>query len=483
MTALRWEAPQKAWSEATKESWSDGPEYITQCPIQPGGKFRQKLIFSCEEGTLWWHAHSDWARATVHGPIFIYPKKGESYPFPKPHAEVPIILGEWWKSQVKDVYEEFLRTGGTPNTSDAITINGQPGDLFPCSKSETFKSNVHHGKTYFLRIVNAAMNVIFFFSVSKHNLTVVGADAGYTKPLIRDYIVISPGQTVDVLLHANQKPNHYYMAARAYSSASGLPFNNATTTARIHYKRVHAPTKSPPLPYFPDYNDTKAVLDYYVSLKGLTETYSHEVPKHITTHILTTLSINTLPCRKDQTCAGPNGTRLAATMNNISFNAPSIDILEAYYYHINGVFDRGFPRFPPLKFDYTAEYLPLDLQIPKKGTKVAVIKYGSTVEMVFQGTNLVTGLDHPMHLHGFSIFAVGYGLGNFDKEKDPISYNLYDPPLINTILVPKNGWAAIRFHALNPDRHLSWGMETVLIVANGKGDAVILPPPPDMPPC
>ncbi|KAK8470189.1 hypothetical protein PHAVU_004G087000 [Phaseolus vulgaris] len=433
-----------------RNPWSDGPEYITQCPIKPGGKFRQKLIFSCEEGTLWWHAHSDWARATVHGPIFIYPKKGESYPFPKPHAEVPIVLGEWWKSQVKDVYEEFLRTGGTPNTSDAITINGQPGDLFPCSKSETFKLNVHHGKTYFLRIVNAAMNIIFFFSVSKHNLTVVGADGGYTKPLIRDYIVISPGQTVDVLLHANQKPNHYYMAARAYSSVFGLPFNNATTTARIHYKRNHAPTNSPPLPYFPDYNDTNAVLDYYVSLKGLTETYPHEVPKHITTHILTTLSINTLPCRKDQTCAGPNGTRLTSTMNNISFNAPSIDILEAYYYHINGVFDRGFPRFPPLKFDYTAEYLPLDLEIPKKGTKVAVIKYGSTMEMVFQGTNLVTGIDHPIHVHGFSIFAVGYGLGNFDKEKDPISYNLYDPPLINTILVPKNGWAAIRFHALNP---------------------------------
>ncbi|KAB5557368.1 hypothetical protein DKX38_008277 [Salix brachista] len=47
--------------------WSDGPEYITQCPIKPGGKFRQKIIFSTEEGTLWWHAHSDWSRATVHG--------------------------------------------------------------------------------------------------------------------------------------------------------------------------------------------------------------------------------------------------------------------------------------------------------------------------------------------------------------------------------------------------------------------------------
>lgn len=76
-----------------RNPWSDGPEYITQCPIQPGSKFRQKIILSDEEGTIWWHAHSAWARATVHGAIVVYPKPGTSYPFPKPHAEIPIILG------------------------------------------------------------------------------------------------------------------------------------------------------------------------------------------------------------------------------------------------------------------------------------------------------------------------------------------------------------------------------------------------------
>lgn len=74
--------------------WSDGPDYITQCPIQPGGKFTQKIIFSSEEGTLWWHARSDWSRATIHGAIIVYPQKGFQYPFPKPQAEVPIIFGQ-----------------------------------------------------------------------------------------------------------------------------------------------------------------------------------------------------------------------------------------------------------------------------------------------------------------------------------------------------------------------------------------------------
>ncbi|CAA2959984.1 laccase-15-like [Olea europaea subsp. europaea] len=61
----------------------------------------------------------------------------------------------------------------------------------------TFKMEMKHGKTYLLRIINAEMNQILFFGVSNHNLTLVGTDASYTKPLTRNYIVISPGQTMD----------------------------------------------------------------------------------------------------------------------------------------------------------------------------------------------------------------------------------------------------------------------------------------------
>ncbi|CAI9763918.1 unnamed protein product [Fraxinus pennsylvanica] len=113
--------------------------------------------------------------------------------------------------------------------------------------------------------------------------------------------------------------------------------------------------------------------------------------------------------------------------------------------------------------------------------------------MILQGTNLVAGIDHPMHLHGYSFYVVGWGFGNFDEDKDPLNYNLVDPSLRNTVCVPKNGWTAIRFKASNPgvwfmhchlERHLSWGMNTVFIVRNGKLlEERLLPPPPDMPPC
>ncbi|KAM7279998.1 hypothetical protein ACFE04_007132 [Oxalis oulophora] len=473
--------------------WSDGPEYITQCPIQPGGSFKQKIIFSSEEGTVWWHAHSDWSRATVHGAIFVYPKQGTTYPFPEPHAQIPIILGEWWKEDLKKVVDEFVLNGGDPNVSDAFTINGQPGDLYPCSESDTFNLVVDEGKTYLLRIINAAMNNNLFLAITNHNLTVVGTDGSYTKPLTTQYVVVSSGQTLDVLLQANQKPDQYYIAARAYSTGT-IPFDNTTTTALLNYTNATPRNNSTPqLPYLPNYNDTNASFQFLTSLRSLGNPI--DVPKNITTQIISTVSINSFPCTPTNgtLCDGPNGTRLAGSMNNISFQTPTIDILQAYYKDIKGVFGSSFPNLPPLNFNFTAEILPLDLQVPKKETEVKIIDFNATVEVVFQGTSLVSGTDHPMHLHGYSFYVVGFGFGNFDNVNDPLKYNLVDPPLQNTVTVPVNGWVAIRFIADNPgvwllhchiERHVTWGMETVFIVKNGKGRrSHLLPPPRDMPSC
>ncbi|CAA0825352.1 Laccase-2, partial [Striga hermonthica] len=71
--------------------WADGPAYITQCPIQTG-QYVYNLTITGQRGTLFWHAHASWLRATLYGPIIILPAKNAPYPFPKPHKEVPIIF-------------------------------------------------------------------------------------------------------------------------------------------------------------------------------------------------------------------------------------------------------------------------------------------------------------------------------------------------------------------------------------------------------
>ncbi|KAJ0718903.1 putative laccase [Helianthus annuus] len=163
-------------------AWADGPEFITQCPIRPGGSYTYRFTISGQEGTLWWHAHSSWVRATVYGAIIIHPQQGYSYPFPKPHHESLITLGEWWDANPIDVIREATRTGAAPNVSDAYTINGQPGDLYKCSSKDTIKVPVNPGETSLIRVINAALNQQLFFTIANHKLTVVGADASYVKP-------------------------------------------------------------------------------------------------------------------------------------------------------------------------------------------------------------------------------------------------------------------------------------------------------------
>jgi laccase len=60
------------------------------------------------------------------------------------------------------------------------------------------------GKTYLLRLVNAALNNHYFFTIANHTMTVVAADGVYVKQFVTRAVLVSPGQSTDVLVTANQ---------------------------------------------------------------------------------------------------------------------------------------------------------------------------------------------------------------------------------------------------------------------------------------
>ena len=84
------------------------------------------------------------------------------------------------------------------------------------------------------------------------------------------------------------------------------------------------------------------------------------------------------------------------------------------------------------------------------GTKVVVIPFNTSVEVVQQDTSIQGAESHPLHLHGYNFYVVGQGFGNIDPNNDPAKFNLVDPVERNTIGVPSGGWVAIRFQADNP---------------------------------
>lgn len=371
--------------------------------------------------------------------------------------------------------------------------------------ADTFIQTVERGKTYLLRIINAALNDELFFSVANHTLTVVEVDAVYTKPFTTTAIMIAPGQTTNVLLTADQVPDSsgmFVMAARPYLTAI-FPFDNTTTIGFLRYKQARKTGNTKLIPKdpnsliprnLPEMKDTEFATAFANKLRSLgTPQYPCNVPKTFDKRVFITVSLNLQDCPKGQICTGYVGKSFFASMNNQSFVRPSSSLLESHYNKLLTSDLSGFPEKPPKPFDYTGGDPFTQNMNTAFGSKVMVVPYGTNLELILQGTSFLNKENHPIHVHGHNFFIVGRGFGNFNASKDPLSYNLVDPAERNTVAVPTGGWAAIRFKADNPgawfihchlEEHTSWGLAMGFIVKNGPGQSqCLLPPPEDLPLC
>lgn len=311
--------------------------------------------------------------------------------------------------------------------------------------AEGFKLEVEPGRTYLLRIVNAALNEDLFFKIAGHKLTVVEVDAAYTKPFETDTIVITPGQTTNVLLKTNHVSGKYMLAASTFMDAP-IAVDNITATATLNYPNTLSSTITK-LTSLPPRNSTTIAENFLDSLKSLNSPkYPARVPIKIDHSLFFTASLGVNPCA---TCV--NGSRVVAAINNVTFVMPKISLLQAHFFNMSGVFSDDFPGKPEIVYDFTGKKQPTNLST-NRGTRVYRLAYNSTVELVLQDTGMITPENHPIHLHGFNFFVVGRGQGNFKAKKDAKKFNLVDPVERNTVGVPSGGWTAIRFRADNPGK-------------------------------
>lgn len=303
---------------------------------------------------------------------------------------------------------------------------------------------VQSGKTYMLRLINAALNEELFFKIAGHKLTVVEVDATYVKPFKTDAVLIAPGQTTNVLVTTNKNTGKYLVAASPFMDAP-IAVDNITATATLHYSGTlsNSPTT---LTIPPPKNATAVANQFASSLRSLnSKTFPAKVPLTVDHSLLFTVGLGINPC---PACKAGNGSRVVASINNVTFVMPTTALLQAHFFNISGVFTTDFPANPPQAFNYTGTP-PTNLQTTS-GTKVFRLAYNSTVQLVMQDTGIISPENHPVHLHGFNFFGVGRGVGNYNPKTDPANFNLVDPVERNTIGVPSGGWVAIRFRADNP---------------------------------
>ncbi|TKY48400.1 Laccase-17 protein [Spatholobus suberectus] len=328
-------------------------------------------------------------------------------------------------------------------------------------------------------------------------MTVVEADATYVKPFNSNIIVNAPGQTTNVMLKT--KPEYvnatFFMLARPYLTGKGT-FDNSTLAGNLEYNNdtpasdSSTTLKNRPMlkPSLPVINDTSFVANFSSKFRSLnSDKYLANVPRTVDRSFFFTVTVGSTPCPRNQTCELPNSrTKFSASMNNISFAyrsescspliysililsladvgleffsiLPWVAILEQDYsgQANNGVYSTDFLVVPPRPFNYTGT--PPNNTMVSSGTKVVVIPYNTRVQVVLQDTSVLGAEGHPLHLHGFNMFLVGQGFGNFDPNTHPVERN--------TVGVSSGGWVAIRFLADNPgvwlmhcpiDVHMSWG--------------------------
>ncbi|KAL0783814.1 hypothetical protein Bca101_000059 [Brassica carinata] len=424
-----------------KSPWMDGANMITQCPIQPRNNFTYRFDITGQEGTLLWHAHVVNLRATLHGALIIRPRSG------------------------------------------------------------MFKLKVVQGKTYLLRIINAALNTHLFFKIADHNVTVVSVDAAYTTPYVSDVMILTPGQTVDALLTADQPIGMYYMSISPYISANSLaPVPPGHDIRSLIVYEGAKSTASPSMSLLP--SGTNAIPTAHRFSSNITSLvggpYWTPVPEHVDEKMFVTMGLGLDPCPPETTCNGPLGQHIAGSFNNRTFVMPeTISLQEAYFYNISGVYTDDFPDQPPMKFDYAnfsvrteSDY---EMMFPERKTSIKTLKFNSTVEIIVQNTGIISPESHPMHLHGFNFYVLGYGFGNYDPILHARNLNLVNPQMHNTVGVPPGGWVVLRFIANNPgtwmfhchmDAHLPYGIIMVFIVENGPTPETSLQPPPsNLPQC
>ncbi|KAK8491059.1 hypothetical protein V6N11_047104 [Hibiscus sabdariffa] len=413
-----------------RTGWSDGPAYITQCPIQPGQSFVYNFT----------------------------------------------LTGEWWKADTEAVVNQAMQTGLPPNISDAHTINGRPGPVPNCSID---------GISFGLYIILFRVRSESFLSIGKpekrvgnqlayknnvNHLTelyhLVNADA-YTLHVEtgKTYLLRVPRTNPTALLKADQGIGKYLIAISPFMDTI-VAVDNRTGLGYLRYNRTLAFTPTT-LVSIPSVNATPVTSVFSDSLRSLnSKEYPANVPLTVDHSLFFTIGVGINPCA---TCI--NGNRVVASINNVSFVMPTEALLQAHYYGINGVFTDDFPGKPLMPFNYTGTP-PSNLQT-NNGTKVYRLAYNATVQLVIQGNIIIAPESHPTHLHGLNFFVVGRGVGNFDPGKDPSKFNLVDP-------VEHGVW----FFHCHLEVHTTWGLKMAFLVENGEDpNESIEPPPSDLPKC
>ncbi|XP_052682463.1 uncharacterized protein LOC128163044 [Crassostrea angulata] len=381
---------------------------------------------------------------------------------------------------------------------------------------ETFK--VKPDKHYRFRIINVAMFVSFRFSIDEHLLHVIATDGHDVEPETAQSIVISSGERYDVLVQTKQHSMKNYFirlgdlevknrqddsifpkVAKAVLKYQDAPDELPKTrrqncTKENMCKVINCPNKSYPeaanvecLP-ISDLRSTQEIIDSHpvpVSLKGGTIREDF-----LNFHFTTSTPEVEHPSYK-------------ATINGHAFTTPTCPPQSTYKQQANACINDCS------RYDCTKRLCNCTFMLNYDNMLI-----GSAVQLVLLNRDGIHGsTDHPIHIHGHSFHVLKIAYPELDRTTGLVTnfsrdiecktetclkprwsneewaggnlpdLNLRNPPLKDTVMVPRGGYVVLRFYLDNPgfwylhchmDAHLTEGMALII----KEGERSLHPKPP-----
>ena len=271
---------------------------------------------------------------------------------------------------------------------------------------------VQPGKTYRFRFIGATAISFVSLAFEGHNLSVIEADGGYTKPFSTSFMQVGSGQRYSALLRTKtcdelQGQRRFWIQTETRERPS--LYRGYALLAYSDECDVQVPT-TPPL-ILP--NTTRGWLDYELQPLAPNDFPSlNEVTRRVIVKVQQILNGNIIWAENGLpwTEAFPAKPYLVELYEGDEYALPNYAVAVA-----NGGMDNRTRAFPA--------------------------KLGEVLEIVIQNSGATNGgLDvHPFHVHGGHIYDLGSGNGTYDAEANEQRLRGTHPVKRDTTLVYRYG--------------------------------------------
>ncbi|KAI2964954.1 CAZyme family AA1 [Aspergillus niger] len=442
--------------------YSDGVPGVTQCPIAVNDTFTYEFQ-AVQYGTTWYHSHYSLQYTDgMLGPLTIYgPASVEKYD----ETIEPLMLADHvhqsafakWTYQVVEKHGPRI-----PMASILINDKGSFAGHYQDNRYKTDK--LKPGKKYLLRLINAATDTAFIFSIDEHKMKVIGADLVPVEPYDMESVYIGIGQRYHVIVETKSEPedtNRNYWI-RTWPATGCHNFDCEPNERQGIFQYNPNDTEDPiSTPYRPPYGGQCRDEDHDKLFPMFPWTVPKPTPDQLkrVTFPFDVLKQDNFTMPPEDGWNGTDPTWSAWEVNG----APAwVNYQDLTINHLDD--NHTWPANAAL-FELNS-----DPNSDEPTWAYMVIDGGHQDEEEKPPGESIIPAAHPMHLHGhdFALLKQSYDSFDDDVARDPDamqgfieSLTYKNPARRDVVLLPKNGYVVIAFKLDNPGTwllhcHIAW---------------------------